>query len=63
VADLIAPDELHRWRQRDLSPLVIDIRGPEEHAKGHLPGAVLIPADELASRLAEIPPDRTVVTY
>ena len=58
--ELISPDEL---RQRDDAPIVIDVRGPEEFAEGRLPGARNIPADELGNRLAEIPPNRLVVTY
>lgn len=44
-------------------PTVIDVRGPDEYAAGHVPGAVNIAADELPRRLAEVPHDRPVVTY
>jgi DNA-binding transcriptional ArsR family regulator len=43
--------------------LVLDVRPSEEYAAGHLPGAVSIPADELADRLAEIPADVEVAAY
>ena len=43
--------------------VVIDVRPADEYAAGHLPGAVSIPLDELASRLAEIPADVEVVAY
>lgn len=36
-------------------PLVLDVRTREEFAQGHIPGAVNIPHDELATRLAELP--------
>jgi len=44
---------------------LIDVRTEAEFPDGHLPGAVLIPYDEIASRLAELPADRsrTVVLY
>ena len=35
---------------------VVDVRGADEFARGHLPGAVNIPVDELRGRLAEVPP-------
>lgn len=43
--------------------LVLDVRPAEEYAAGHVPGAVSIPLDQLADRLAEIPPDTEVVAY
>jgi DNA-binding transcriptional ArsR family regulator len=43
--------------------LVLDVRPSEEYVAGHLPGAVSIPADELAGRLAEIPADVEVAAY
>ena len=42
---------------------VIDVRPAEEYAAGHIPGAVSIPLDELADRLAEIPDDGQIVAY
>ncbi len=63
MGNLISPDTLHQRRQNDDAPVVIDVRGPEEYAEGHVPGALQIPADELSSRLDEIPRDQMVVTY
>jgi rhodanese-related sulfurtransferase len=34
---------------------VLDVRNPDEYESGHVPGAVLIPLDELAARQDEIP--------
>ncbi len=45
------------------APLVLDVRTPAEFAAGHVPGAVLIPHDQLASRLSEIDGDRHVLVY
>jgi len=36
------------------SPLFVDVRTPEEYGSGHIPGAVNIPRNQLASRLAEL---------
>ncbi len=43
--------------------LVLDVRPAEEYAAGHVPGAVSIPLDQLADRLAEIPADSEIVAY
>jgi rhodanese-related sulfurtransferase len=61
--DLISPSTLQSLRQTDSAPIVIDVRSHDEYAAGHVPDALQIPADELPSRLAEIPPDQMVVTY
>ena len=42
---------------------VLDVRTPQEYADGHVPGAVNVPYDQLASRLAEVPKDKDVVLY
>jgi rhodanese-related sulfurtransferase/DNA-binding transcriptional ArsR family regulator len=42
---------------------VLDVRPTEEYAAGHIPGAVSIPLDELADRLAELPDDGQIVAY
>jgi rhodanese-related sulfurtransferase/DNA-binding transcriptional ArsR family regulator len=43
--------------------VVLDVRPAEEYQAGHLPGAVLIPLDELPGRLEELPRDRPIVAY
>jgi rhodanese-related sulfurtransferase len=42
---------------------VLDVRSPEEFKEGHVPGAVNIPYDQMAARLAEVPKDKDVVLY
>lgn len=39
---------------------VVDVRRPDEFAQAHVPGARLIPMEELGERLHEIPRDRRV---
>jgi rhodanese-related sulfurtransferase len=63
MSELITPQELHAQQAAPQPPTLIDVRGPDEYAAGHLPGAVNIPADEVPGRLAEIPRNRPVVTY
>lgn len=40
---------------------LIDVRTPREFAAGHIPGAVLIPVDELRERAGEIPSGDVIV--
>ncbi len=46
-------------------PLVLDVRRDDEFAEGHVTGAVHIPHDRLAARLAELggAKDREIVVY
>ena len=50
---------------RTADPLILDVRTPAEYYGGHLEGAVLIPVQQLAARLAEIRDhkDRDVLLY
>lgn len=59
----VAPAAVQEWTGRTDAPLLLDVRTPEEYAAGHLPGALLIPHDQLASRLSEIDRDRPVLVY
>ena len=43
---------------------LLDVRSPEEYARGHLPGALNIPVQELDRRVAEVgPTDGELVVY
>ena len=44
-------------REMDGGAFVLDVRQPDEFAEGHVPGAVLIPLDQLEARVAEVPED------
>jgi rhodanese-related sulfurtransferase len=62
VCDLTAPETLGTSRTED-TPLVIDVRGRADYARGHLPGALHIPLSELPRKLKRLPADRPIVTY
>lgn len=60
--EAVGTDELLRRLDRG-DAVVLDVRPEPEYAGGHLPGALHIPLEELAARLAELPRDREVVAY
>jgi rhodanese-related sulfurtransferase len=65
-----APGVIELSQERFLSNppegvLILDVRTPEEFSSGHVPDAVNIPHDALASRLPELASDRDtpVIVY
>ena len=58
----VARDELLR-RLNDGQVLMLDVRPEAEYAAGHIPGAVNVPHDQLAARLAELPERADIVAY
>ena len=59
----ISAVELHERRESGAAPVAIDVRTPEEYASGHIPGAVNIPFDQVAQRIAEIDAPHGVALY
>ncbi len=54
------------WQQgaKSLIPfMMLDVRTPEEYAAGHISGAKLIPVQQLAEHLSEVPHDKQVYVY
>jgi rhodanese-related sulfurtransferase/DNA-binding transcriptional ArsR family regulator len=67
---LAEPESLQPVSARELVELiradevvVLDVRPGDEYAFGHIPGAISIPVDELAGRLAELDHAKEVVAY
>lgn len=56
---------LKRIDRKDTSTLILDVRTPEEFAKGHVPGAINIPHSHLPARISEIADaaDKDIVLY
>jgi adenylyltransferase/sulfurtransferase len=59
----ITPEALRAQLDAPGAPVLLDVRDPWEHALAALPGAQLIPLDQLEWRVDEIRPDRAVVVY
>jgi len=54
------------WKMGKDSPIpftIIDVRTAEEFAKGHIPGAMLIPLQDLEHRIHEVPRNKQVYLY
>ncbi len=62
-APSITPAELHARQESGTAPLVIDVRTPEEYSSGHIPGAVNVPFDQVAQRIAEVDAPHGVALY
>jgi len=43
--------------------LLVDVRQPDEYARGHIPGAVLMPLGEINERVHQLPMDRDIIFY
>jgi len=59
----VTREELARRLENGDELVVLDVRPAEEHAAGHLPGAVSIPLPELRRRLRELPRGREIIAY
>ena len=55
----VSVDEAHQLYEA--GTFVLDVRTPEEWNEFHAPNTILIPLDELASRMDELPKDRPIV--
>ena len=54
------------WQQGEKAEipfLILDVRTVEEYQDGHIAGATLIPVQELAERIGEVPKDRQVYVH
>ena len=57
----ITPQEAHaRLSDPAGTPLLVDVRNPDEFAQARIPGAVLLPLPFFANRVAELPADREI---
>lgn len=48
----ITPEEAYALMQKEPGCVILDARTPEEYASGHVPGAVLLPYDEITAKSA-----------
>jgi|SRR5690242_18918572 len=43
--------------------VVIDVRSEDAYNAGHIPGAKLIPSNDITTRINELPKDKLIITY
>jgi phage shock protein E len=55
----IKPDEVKNRLALNKNTVLLDVRSPEEHRDGHIPGSQLLPLHELAFRAKELPADKS----
>jgi rhodanese-related sulfurtransferase len=51
------------YQKRQEGAFMLDVRSLEEWEEGHIPGATLIPLDQLSQRYGELPADQEIVIY
>ncbi|MDX8410485.1 MAG: rhodanese-like domain-containing protein [Mariprofundaceae bacterium] len=60
-------EQAHKaWQENQQRPgtaLFLDVRTEGEYAQGHVPGAKLLPVQQLANRISEVPRDIPVYVY
>src|SRR5712692_9078870 len=58
----ITAEELHKlWEKKDV--LIIDTRGEPDYKASHIPGAISVPANVVATKLEELPRNKMIVAY
>ena len=64
-ATRVTVDEVKKRMERGEEFTFVDTRNPQAwgEAKTKLPGALRIPAEEVEQHFAQIPRDRSVITY
>lgn len=64
-AHRIYPEEVEQRLDAGLDVVLVDTRSPEDWARSNqiIPGAIRIPADEIADHLGDLPHAATIITY
>ncbi|GEP41010.1 molybdopterin-synthase adenylyltransferase MoeB [Brevifollis gellanilyticus] len=59
----ISVRELHALREKGDNHFLLDVREPDEYAKAHIEGSVLIPLGEVTVRAGELPRDKPLYVH
>ncbi len=59
----VTSTQLQASREAGEDLMLLDVRTPDEHQNGAIPGSTLVPLGAVRSRLDQIPRDRRVVAY
>jgi NADPH-dependent 2,4-dienoyl-CoA reductase/sulfur reductase-like enzyme/rhodanese-related sulfurtransferase len=68
VAANVIRGDMGLWEPEELAilnkgQLVVDVRTPQEHAQGAIPGSICLPVDDLRSNLKELPKGMEILVY
>lgn len=61
--DLVSGAQLDEYLDQGRKLFLVDMRDSRSYCRAHIRGAVNIPAEELRSRIRELPSDRLIVLY
>jgi pyruvate/2-oxoglutarate dehydrogenase complex dihydrolipoamide dehydrogenase (E3) component/rhodanese-related sulfurtransferase len=62
-SQIVSPMKFREMVAQSTPAIVLDVRNPDETAKGHVPGAHLIPLPQLRDRVSELPKRQRVFVY
>ncbi len=58
---IVSAEQVKAWMESGRKFVLIDARLPEEYEKGHIPGAINIPAERMAIERARLPKDKSTL--
>jgi rhodanese-related sulfurtransferase len=61
----VSPESFRQYQNDhdEKAYLLVDVRQPEEYETAHIPGAKLMPLDDLEANLGALPTDKDIVFY
>lgn len=58
----ISMQEAAEWMETEEHFVLVDVRTAQEYALGHIPGAVLLPNEEIGDEVVDVLPDKDALT-
>lgn len=59
----ISPEEVLSRIESKADVVILDVRAESSYDRGHLPGAIVIPVEEIGGRYAELPAGKEIIIY
>ena len=60
---VVTPAQVQAWQRQGVPITWLDVRQPDEFAAGHLPGALNVGWEQVASLAATLPHDHPIILY
>jgi protein-disulfide isomerase/rhodanese-related sulfurtransferase len=61
--ELINTEQLKALMDGESRILFVDVRTPQEHLAGNIPGSINVPVDDMPKKWSTLPKDRTIIFY